>query len=99
VRKECVQDTRYGVTPLALSMPQREDGLTFSKLPLMSGKRVETFLLSISRVLISRIRVLQASATDKPVREPHWWGLMRPVTSAMQERRPFITLSRIFEKV
>jgi len=47
VSQERVQDTRYGLTDLALSMPQREDGLTLSKPPLMSMKRVDTFLLSI----------------------------------------------------
>jgi len=64
----------------------------------MSRKRVQTILLSIRRVLISLVRVLQASATDKSGRDPHWWELMRPVTRAMQERWPFMTLSRIFEK-
>jgi len=28
VRKDHVQDTRYGLTPLGLSMPQREEGLS-----------------------------------------------------------------------
>jgi len=64
VRNERVQDTRYGWTPLALSIPQRVEGLTLSKPPLMSRKRVETFLLSICWVLTSCERVVQASATD-----------------------------------
>ena len=99
VRKERVQDTRYGLAPLALSMLQREEGLTLSKSPLMSRKRVQTSLLSICRVLILWVRVEQASATDKPGREPQWWGLRRLVTPGTPERRLFIILSRIFEKV
>jgi len=71
VRKERVQDTRYGLTPFALSMPQSVEGLTLSKPPLISRNRVEIFLLSICRVLTSCERVVQASATDKPAREPH----------------------------
>ena len=71
MRKERVQDTRYVLTPLTLSMPQRVEGLTFSKPPLMSRNRMETFLLSIRRVLTSCVSVLQASATDKPARELH----------------------------
>ena len=99
MRKERVQETRYGLTPFALSMSQREDGLTLSNSPLMSRKRVDTFLLSIWRVLIAWVRGLKASATDNPARDPHWWGLIRPVIRAMQAWRPFMILSRIFEKV
>lgn len=43
--------------------------------------------------------MLHASATDKPARELHWWGLSRPTTWATQERRLFMILSRILENV
>jgi len=33
VRKDLVQNTRYGLTPLALIMPQRVKGLILSKPP------------------------------------------------------------------
>ena len=99
MRKDRVQETRYGLSPFTLSMSQREDGLTLSNSPLMSRKRVDTFLLSIWGVLIALVRGLQASATDKPARDPHWWGLIRPVIRAMQVWRPFMIVSRIFEKV
>ena len=99
MRKERVQDTWYGLSPVAVAMQQREEGLTFSKPPLMSRKTVETFLLSIGRVLISCVRVVQASSTDKPGREPYWCGLRWPLSRATQERRPFIILLSIFESV
>jgi len=99
MRKEHVQDDRYGLTPLGLSRPQREDGLMLSKPPLMSRNRVGTFLLSIWRVLILWVRVLQASVTDKSARDRHWWGFIRLVTRATQGRWPFISRSRIFEKI
>ena len=44
VRKDPVQDIRYGLTPLAESIPQRVEGLTLLKPPFISRKRVETFL-------------------------------------------------------
>jgi len=47
MRKDRVQHTRHRLTPLALSIPQREEGLTLSKPPLISRKRVETFLLKV----------------------------------------------------
>ena len=72
VRKDCVLDTRYGLTLIALSMPQSVVGWTLLKPFLISRKRVETFLLSFWRLLISWVRVLHASATDKPARDSHW---------------------------
>jgi len=63
VRKKRVQDARYGLTPLAFTMRQWGEGFMLSKPPLMSRKRVETFLLSICRVLTSCERVVQASVT------------------------------------
>ena len=70
--KDLVQDTRYGLTPLALSMPQRVEGLTLLKPPLMSRKSVETFLPAIWRVFTSWVRMVTASEADRPASEPHW---------------------------
>jgi len=98
-RKDLVQDTRYGLTPLALSMPQRVEGLTLSKLPFMLRKSVETFLPAIRRVFTSGVRGVTASEAERPASEPHWWGLRRPVARATKESLKFIILSRIFEKV
>lgn len=99
MRKEQVQDTRYGLMPLALSMPQRVEGLTSPKPPPMSRKRVETYLLSICRFLTACVSIIPTSTTDKAAREPHWWDLRRPVVRATQERRLFIILTSSFEKV
>jgi len=99
VRKDLVLDTRSGLTPMALSIPQRVDTLTLLKPPMMSRKRVETFLLSFCIVLIRWVRVLHGSDTDKPARDPHLSGLGRPVTRDTQDRRPFMILSKILEKV
>jgi len=30
--------------------------------------------------VISCVRVLHLSTTDRPARDPHWWGLSRPTT-------------------
>jgi len=94
-----VQDTRYGLTPLALSMPQRVAGLTLSKPPLLSRNSVETFLPAIWRVFTSWVREVTESEADKPASEPHWCGLRRTVARAVQESLEFIILSSIFEKV
>jgi len=59
-RKDLVQDTRYGLTPLALRMPPRVEGFTLSKPPFMSRKSVETFLPAIWRVFTFWVRVLTA---------------------------------------
>lgn len=53
MRKDRIQATRYGLTPLAVSMAERDKGLTLSKPLLISRRSVESFLLSIWRVLIS----------------------------------------------
>jgi len=98
-RKDLVQDKRYGLTPLALSMPQRVAGLTLSKPPFMSRNSVETFLPAIWRVITSWVRVVTASEAKRPASEPHRWGLRRPVARATQDSLEFIILSRIFEKV
>ena len=98
-RKDLVQDTRYGLTPLALSMPQRVAGLTLSKPPFMSRNSVETFLPAIWMVFTLWVRVVTAFEAERPASEPHWWGLRRPVARATQESLEFIILSRIFEKV
>ena len=98
-RKDMVQETRYGLTPLALSMPQRVAGFTLSKPPFMSRKSMETFLPAIWRVFTSWVRVVTASEAERPASEPHWWGLRRPVARATQESQEFIILSRMFEKV
>jgi len=98
-RKDIVQDTRYGLTPLALSMPQRVAGLTLSKPPFMSRKSVETFSPAIWRVFTSWVRVVTASEAERPASDPHWWGLRSPVAPATHESLGFIILSRIFEKV
>ena len=68
VRKDLVQETRYGLTAFALSMLHRVEGFTLSNPPLMSRKSVETFLPAIWRVLTSWVRVVVASEVDKP------WG-------------------------
>jgi len=98
-RKDLVQDTRYGLTPLALKMPQRVEGLTLANPPFMSRKSVETFLPAIWRVFTSWVRVVTASEAERAASEPHWCGLRRPVARATQESLEFIILSRIFEKV
>ena len=56
-KNDFVQDTRYRLTPLALRMPQRVEGLTLSKPPFMSRKSVETFLPAICRVFPSWVKV------------------------------------------
>jgi len=38
VSKDLVQDTRYGLTSLALRIPQRVEGFTLSKPPFISEK-------------------------------------------------------------
>ena len=73
MRKERLQETRYRLIPLAQSMPHREEGLTLLNPPLITRKGVYTFLWSIWRVLILRVRVLEVSATDKPASGQHWW--------------------------
>jgi len=94
-----VQETRYGLTPHALSMPHRVDGLTLSKPPLMSRKSVVTFLPAIWRVLTSWVSVAVASEAERPASDPHWWGLSRPTTRATHESLELMILSRILEKV
>jgi len=98
-RKELDQDTTYGLTPLALSMPQRLAGLTLSKPPFMSTNSVETFLPAIWGVFIWLVRVVTASKAERPANEPRWCGLRRLVAQDTQESLKFIILSRIFENV
>ena len=98
-RNDFVQDTRYGLTPLALSRPQRVAAFKFSKLPFMSRKSAETFLPAICGVFTSWVRVVTASEADRPASEPHWWGLRRPVAQATHESLEFIMVLRVFEKV
>jgi len=98
-REDLVQDTRYGLRPLALSMPQRVVRLTLSKPPFMSRNREETFLPAIWRGFTSWVWVVTESEAERPASEPYWWGLRRPVALTMQESLEFIILSRIFEKV
>jgi len=97
MRKERVQDRSYVLTSLAFIIPQTVEGLTLVKSSSISI--VETFLLSICRVLIPWARVLHTSATDRPAREPRWSGLRNPVTRATEERRRFLIRSIILEKV
>jgi len=94
-----VQDTRYGLTPLGLTMPQMVAGFTLSKLPLMSRKSVETFLPANWRVFTSWVRVVTASEAERRASEPHWWGLRTPVARATEDSLEFIIRSRIFETV
>jgi len=70
-RKDFVQDIRYGLTPLALSIPQRVEGRTLSKPSFMSRKSVETFFPAIWRVFTSWVRVVTASEAERPASEPH----------------------------
>jgi len=65
-RKDRVQDTRYGLTPFALSMPNRVAGLTLSNPPIMSRKSVETLFPAIWRVFTSWVRVVTASEAERP---------------------------------
>jgi len=97
-RKDLVQDTRYGLTRLVLSMPQRVAGLTLSKPPFMSRNSLETFVPAIWRVFSSWVRVVTASEAQRPASEPDRCGLRRPVARATQESLEFIIVSRIFEK-
>ena len=99
VRKDLVQETRYGLTALALRMLHKVEEFTLSNPPLMSRKSVDTFLPAIWRVLTSWVSVVVASEAEKPASEPHWCGSMRPAMRAMQESLEFMILSRILEKV
>jgi len=60
---------------------------------------VETSSLDLWSVLISCVRVRQASVELSPGREPHWFGCRRPLDLAMVDSRTVITRSRIFEMV
>jgi len=99
VRKDLVQETRYGLTAFALSMLHRVEEFTLSNPPLMSRKSVETFLPAIWRVLTSWVSVVVASEVDKPASELHWCGSRRPEMRATQGSLEFMILSRILEKV
>jgi len=74
VRKDLVQETRYGLTAFALSMLHSVEEFTLSNPPLMSRKSVETFLPTIWRVFTSWVRVDIGSEADRPANQPHWWG-------------------------
>jgi len=67
-RKDLVHDTKYGLTPLALSMPQREEVLTLSKPLLMSRTSVETFLWAIWSERTSCVKVVIASEPERPAK-------------------------------
>jgi len=99
VRKDLVQETKYGLTALNLSMLHRVEGFTLSKPPLMSRKSVDTFFPASWRVLISWVRVVVTSEAHRPASELHGSGLRRPAWRATQDSREFIILSRILEKV
>jgi len=99
VRKDLVQETRYGLTAFALSILHRVEEFTLSNPPLISRKSVETFLPAIWRVLTSWLSVVTASEVDRPASEPHWWGSRRPAMRATQESLEFMILSRILENV
>jgi len=89
-RKDLVHETKYGLTPLALSMPQWEEALMLSKPRLMSRKSVETFLWAIWRELTSSVRVVVVSEAERPASDPHWCWSRRPQARATQESLEFI---------
>ena len=73
--------------------------MTLSKPALMSRKRVETSSLGLWRVLISCMRVREASEAVSPGREPHWFGWRSLLNLAIAANLTVITGSRIFEMV
>jgi len=83
----------------ARSLARRVEALTLSKPALMSRKRVETFNLGLWRVLISCMRVRQATEEQSPGSEPHWFWWSRPLDRAVAADLTVITPSRIFEMV
>ena len=68
-RKDLVQDTRYELSTLALSMRQSVVGLTLSKPPFMSSKTLEIFFQAIGRVPISRVPVAVGFEAERPANQ------------------------------
>ena len=99
VRKDLLEEMRYGFTAFGLSMLHRVEGFTLSKPPLMSRNSVESFLPAIWSVLTSWVSVVIASEVDRPASDPHWGGLRRPATRATHQSLEFMILFGISENV